>query len=141
MLTTFGRLPLYEKVKGPFNQPMEAILAGNMDFTFYGDRGQNRRSRCMGRKSYPCGGLVNFPHDVRMRGGAEGNRTPVRKQLDWIFSGRSLLFPFPRHGANKHAPRLGSFIIHGAGKAYCTHGHHSDHTLARLVVLPGRMGA
>ena len=74
-------------------------------------------------------------------GGAEGNRTPVRKQLDRTFSGRSLLFTFPRRGGSRHSPRLGSFMMHDAGKAYCVHGHHSGHTLARLVVLPGRMGA
>ena len=73
-------------------------------------------------------------------GGAGGNRTPVRKQLDRTFSGRRRLFPFPRRGVNRHTTRLGSFIVHGALKALRTHGHHSNHTLARLVVLPGRMG-
>ena len=32
---------------------------------------------------------------VVWNGGAEGNRTPVRRQLDKTFSGRSLLFTFP----------------------------------------------
>lgn len=73
-------------------------------------------------------------------GGAGGNRTPVRKQLDRTFSGRRRLFTFPRCGVNRHTTRLGSFMIHGALKALRTHGHHSNHTLARLVVLPGRMG-
>ena len=75
-----------------------------------------------------------------MNGGAGGNRTPVRKQLDRTFSGRRRLFAFPRRGVNRHTTRLGSFIVHGALKALRTHGHHSNHTLARLVVLPGRMG-
>ena len=74
-------------------------------------------------------------------GGAEGNRTPVRKQLGRNFSGRSLLFTFPYSGGNKHPTELGSFIMHGALKALRTHGLHSDHTRARLVDLPGRMGA
>ena len=73
-------------------------------------------------------------------GGAGGNRTPVRKQLDRTFSGRRRLFTFPRRGVNRHTTRLGSFIVHGALKALRTHGYHSNHTLARLVVLPGRMG-
>ena len=57
-------------------------------------------------------------------GGAEGNRTPVRKQLDWTFSGRSLLFTFPRRGGSRHSPRLSSFMMRDAGKAYCVHGRH-----------------
>lgn len=60
---------------------------------------------------------VVFSNDSRKNGGAEGNRTPVRKQLDRTFSGRSLFFPFPRHGVNKHTPHLGSFMIHGTRKA------------------------
>ena len=32
-------------------------------------------------------------------------------------------------------------MMHGMGKAYHTHGLHSNHTRARLVDLPGRMGA
>ena len=74
-------------------------------------------------------------------GGAEGSRTPVRKQLDKTFYGRSLLFTFPFRSVNKHTRRISSFMMHGTGKAYRTHVHHSDHTRARLVVLPGRMGA
>ena len=74
-------------------------------------------------------------------GGAEGNRTPVRKQLGRNFSGRSLLFTFPQTGGNKHPTVFSSFIMHGMGKAYHTHGLHSDHTQARLVDLPGWMGA
>ena len=74
-------------------------------------------------------------------GGAEGNRTPVRKQLGRNFSGRSLLFTFPQTGGNKHSTVFSSFMMHGMGKAYHTHGLHSDHTRARLVDLPGRMGA
>ena len=73
-------------------------------------------------------------------GGGGGNRTPVRKQLDRNFSGRSLLFTFPQPAGNKHPAGIGSFMMHGTGKAYRTHGHHSNHTRARLVVLPGRMG-
>ena len=74
-------------------------------------------------------------------GGAEGNRTPVRKQLGKNFSGRSSLFTFPYSGGNEHPTELGSFMMHGALKALRTHGLHSDHTRARLVDLPGRMGA
>ena len=74
-------------------------------------------------------------------GGAEGNRTPVRKQLGKTFSVRSLLFTFPQSVENKHPTEISSFIMRGAGKAYRTHGLHSDHTRARLVDLPGRMGA
>ena len=79
--------------------------------------------------------------DCVIGGGAEGNRTPVRKQLGRNFSGRSLLFTFPHHDGNKHPAWISSFIMRGMGKAYHTHGLHSDDTLARLVDLPGRMGA
>ena len=93
-----------------------------------------RKARCASHaKSHPAGWLLH--------GGAEGNRTPVRKQLDWTFSGHSLLFTFPRPRANKHAHGLGRVIVNGRVNSFPPHGHHSDHTLARLVVLPGRMGA
>ena len=74
-------------------------------------------------------------------GGGGESRTPVRKQLDWNFSGRSPLFTFPHPDGNGHPAGFGSFMMHGAGKAYRTHGLHSNHTRARLVDLPGRMGA
>ena len=74
-------------------------------------------------------------------GGGDGNRTHVRKQLGKNFSGRSLLFTFPHPGGNKHPTGFGSFMMHGTLKALRTHGLHSDHTRARLVDLPGRMGA
>ena len=84
----------------------------------------------------------NAPARVRFFfGGAEGNRTPVRKQLGKTFSGCSLLFTFPLSCGNKHSQDIGSFIMHGTRKALRTHGLHSDHTRARLVDLPGRMGA
>ena len=76
-----------------------------------------------------------------MYGGAEGNRTPVRKQLGGTFSGCSLLFTFPLPGENKHPTEISSFMMHGMGKAYHTHVLYSDDTRARLVDLPGRMGA
>jgi len=74
-------------------------------------------------------------------GGAEGNRTPVRRQLGKNFSGRSLLFTFPHPDENKHPAEFSSFMMRGMGKAYHTHGLHSNHTRHRLVDLPGRMGA
>ena len=84
---------------------------------------------------------LDFHQMVVWNGGAEGNRTPVRRQLDKTFSERSLLFTFPHAAGNKHPTAISSFIMHGMGKAYHTHGLHSDHTRARLVDLPGRMGA
>ena len=54
---------------------------------------------------------------VVWNGGAEGNRTPVRKQLGKNFSGRSLLFTFPQPGENKHPTGISSFMMHGARKA------------------------
>jgi len=52
-----------------------------------------------------------------MFGGAEGNRTPVRKQLGKNFSGRSLLFTFPFPDGNKHPAGISSFMMHGTRKA------------------------
>ena len=85
--------------------------------------------------------VVSFAKIVLLVGGAEGNRTPVRKQLGRNFSGCSLLFTFPSWGGNKHPPQVSSFIMHGTRKALRTHVLYSDHTQARLVDLPGRMGA
>ena len=60
---------------------------------------------------------LDFHQMVVWNGGAEGNRTPVRKQLGKNFSGRSLLFTFPHPGGNKHPTIFGSFIMHGTRKA------------------------
>ena len=95
------------------------------------------KSRRKGQKETRAQELLNSSKS----GGAEGNRTPVRKQLGKNFSGRSLLFTFPHSGGNKHPTEFGSFMMRGMGKAYHTHGLHSNHTRARLVDLPGRMGA
>ena len=73
-------------------------------------------------------------------GGAEGNRTPVRKQLGKNFSGRSLLFAFPFPGGNKHPTGIGSFIVRGMGKAYHTHVLRLNHTRARVSGTPGADG-
>ena len=73
-------------------------------------------------------------------GGAEGNRTPVRKQLGKSFSGRSLLFAFPFPGGNKHPTGIGSFMMRGMGKAYHTHVLRLNHTRARVSGTPGADG-
>ena len=78
--------------------------------------------------------------DSSKTGGAEGNRTPVRKQLGKNFSGRSLLFAFPFPGGNKHPTRIGSFIMRGMGKAYHTHVLRLNHTRARVSGTPGADG-
>ena len=85
--------------------------------------------------------LMTLTYRVVLFGGAEGNRTPVRRQLDKTFSERSLLFTFPHPDGNKHPAGFSSCIMHGTRKALCTHVLYSDHTRARLVDLPGRMGA
>ena len=57
------------------------------------------------------------PVRISQFGGAEGNRTPVRKQLGKNFSGRSLLFTFPHPIGNKHPMGISSFMMHGTRKA------------------------
>ncbi len=54
---------------------------------------------------------------VGLFGGAEGSRTPVRRQLGRNFSGCSLLFTFPHSGGNKHPTEISSFMMRGARKA------------------------
>ena len=110
-------------------------------------------SVCTGGSNSPpdcCIPIGSIPYAPKRRatlrvallfGGDEGNRTPVRKQFGRTFSGRSLLFTFPHLAGNKHSARFSSFIMRGALKALRTHGLHLDHTRARLVDLPGRMGA
>lgn len=78
--------------------------------------------------------------DSSKSGGAEGNRTPVRKQLGKNFSGRSLLFAFPFPGGNKHSTGIGSFMMRGMGKAYHTHVLRLNHTRARVSGTPGADG-
>ena len=84
---------------------------------------------------------LDFHQMVVWNGGAAGNRTPVRRQLDKTFSERSLVFTFPFPAGNKHSAGISSFIMHGMRKALHTHVLYSNHTRARLVDLPGRMGA
>ena len=50
-------------------------------------------------------------------GGADGNRTHVRKQLGKTFSGRRLLFTFPFPDGNNHPAGISSFMMHGTRKA------------------------
>lgn len=57
-------------------------------------------------------------------GGGEGSRTPVRKPIHKSFSERRRLFTFPRTDGSRQPSALGSFMMHGAGKAYRTHGRH-----------------
>ena len=78
--------------------------------------------------------------DSSKTGGAEGSRTPVRKQLGKNFSGRSLLFAFPFPGGNKHPTGIGSFMMRGMGKAYHTHVLRLNHTRARVSGTPGADG-
>ena len=67
--------------------------------------------------------------------GAEGNRTLSENRTEAQFV---IYIPLPKQ---QTLSSVGSFMMHGAGKAYRTHGLHSNHTRARLVDLPGRMGA
>ena len=73
------------------------------------------------RNSYPILNKkmppLEFHQMVAWNGGAEGNRTPVRKQLGKNFSGRSQLFTFPHPGGNRHPTGISSFIMHGTRKA------------------------
>ena len=59
-------------------------------------------------------------------GGGGGNRTPVRKHFNRNFSGRRRSFAFPHPSAGRHARGIGSFMMRGTGKAYCTHVPHSS---------------
>ena len=68
--------------------------------------------------------LVKEEFDASSFGGAEGNRTPVRKQLDRTFFGRSLLFTFPCRSGNKHSHRLSRVMMHGRVNSFPPHGHH-----------------
>ena len=123
---------------GPQNQLEEK---GEFEYNFlvklHRKEQKKLKSRRKGQKETRAQELLNSSKS----GGAEGNRTPVRRQLGKNFSGRSLLFTFPHPGGNKHPTGISSFMMRGMGKAYHTHGLHSNHTRARLVDLPGRMGA
>ena len=123
---------------------MSGMSIGKLQFIkrFLGNRSKNINKNTSHQEVFLCATTIRIKLRVtNIIGGAEGNRTPVRKQLGGNFSGRSLLFTFPHPGGNKHPTGISSFMMHGMGKAYHTHGLHSNHTLARLVDLPGRMGA
>ena len=57
-------------------------------------------------------------------GGGEGSRTPVRKPIHKSFSERRRLFTFPWADGSRQSSALSSFMMHGTGKAYRTHGRH-----------------
>ena len=59
-----------------------------------------------------------------LHGGGEGNRTPVRKPIHKSFSERRRLITFPWADGSRQSSTLGSFMMHGTGKAYRTHGRH-----------------
>ena len=86
------------------------------------------------KKRTPCGVLFPF-------GGGGGSRTPVRKHIHISFSGRSLMFKFPRPDANRRASGLGSFILHAVLKALRGHVHHCVTPYSQAVVLSGKMAA
>ena len=74
-------------------------------------------------------------------GGGGGSRTPVRKHFIRSLSGRRRSFTFPHHGAERHAPWLGSFILSCRGQSLARSRAPLSHAQARLVVLPGRTAA
>ena len=72
---------------------------------------QNKRNRTFGTISF-------------YSGGAEGNRTPVRKPVRGAFSERSLSLGFPTTYAEGQAYVAGSFISSWKGSKLClTHVH------------------
>ena len=61
---------------------------------------------------------------VKVDGGDEENRTPVRKFIHKRLSERSLRSTFPHIKVRKQTLMLGSFIVHGRLKALPAHVHH-----------------
>lgn len=67
---------------------------------------------------------------------AGGVEPPSENVLTETSPGADGFLRFPSQSANRHAQRVGSFIIHGALKALRTHGPHSNDAPNRLVGLP-----
>ena len=135
-LHTFYIEKMCEK-NDPQNRTREKGQYGyNILVKLHGKEQKKAKSRRKGQK----GTRAQDGLDSSKTGGAEGNRTPVRKQLGKNFSGRSLLFAFPFPGGNKHPTRIGSFIMRGMGKAYHTHVLRLNHTRARVSGTPGADG-
>jgi len=68
--------------------------------------------------------ILSFTNIVLLVGGAEGNRTPVRKLVRGAFSERSLSLRFPTEYAERQAHSDGSFISSWKGSKLCpTHVH------------------
>ena len=61
---------------------------------------------------------------VKVVGGDEGSRTPVRKQIHTCFSECSLCLRFPSAVVHKQTSAVGSFICHDGLKALPVHVHH-----------------
>ena len=97
--------------------------------------------RHMASISLPCGAFYKITIYVKVCGGGGGSRTPVRKRIHKSFSGRSLMFTFPRTDANRRASELGSFILHAGLKALPGHVHHCMTPCSQAVVLSGKMAA
>ena len=82
--------------------------------------------------------LVKEEFDASSFGGAEGSRTPVRKQIHRTFSGCRRSFTFPSPCVERHTHGVSRVMMHGRGNSYPPHGRHSFH--ARTSSWPFRPG-
>ena len=60
-------------------------------------------------------------------GGAEGSRTPVRKQFHRTFYGCRRSFTFPSSSVGRHTQEVSRVMMRGTVNSFRTHGRHSFH--------------
>ena len=81
----------------------------------------------------------NFLSKLRsFSGGADENRTRVRKQIHTGFSERRLCVTFPRSKLHNQSYDLGSSLFMTEAGTSSVHVHHSHDARAYAVVLTGR---
>ena len=87
------RIPVLASLSWP-----SGILQKPENLFYRGNRKHPKQISHLASKSFPSGLFCNFSLDVKLCGGGEGSRTPVRKPIHTNFSGCRMLFKIPESG-------------------------------------------
>ena len=87
------RAPVLPSLSLPFG-----ILQKPENLFCQGNRSHHKQISHLTSKCWLSGLFCNFSLDVKLSGGGEGSRTPVRKPVHTNFSGCRMLFKIPEKG-------------------------------------------
>ena len=80
-------------------------------------------------------GLFLLQHSLLRDGGADENRTRVRKQIHFTFSERRLCLTFPRPKLHNQSYDLSSLLFMAKAETSSAHVHHLNDASVCAVVL------